>query len=87
MMASNAPSACAGAGGAVGEKVSIKVGGHTTEPQALSATPQGDLKMNIDIGQQAEDGSAATVIGNLANGLPGVTHPPRYIFITRWETI
>ncbi len=81
-LASNAPSNCSGIGGAPGESVYVKVGGASTEPKALPENQGEFLRMNVNIGSQSQSGSAATVIGNLANGVP-CTSPPRFTKIIR----
>lgn len=65
--ASNVPSGCMGVGGAPGEAVWVYAGATATEPKAV--TVNGDIRMNIDKGNQAEGGKDAQVIGNIANGL------------------
>jgi hypothetical protein len=66
-VASDAPTGCAGAGGAPGESVYLKAGAHADEPVAL-LDAAGDLRLNIDKGQQAEGGGDAGVVGTMENG-------------------
>lgn len=66
-IASNVPSGCMGVGGAPGEAVWVYAGATATEPKPV--TTNGDTRMNIDKGNQAEGGKDAQVIGNIANGL------------------
>ena len=66
-IASNAPSGCAGAGGAPGESVYLKVGGSAAEP--LAVAENGTYRLNVDKGNQSQGGQAAVVLGNIANGL------------------
>jgi hypothetical protein len=68
-LASNAPIGCAGIGGAPGESVFLKVGASSIEPLAV-LQPNGYLRMNIDIGNQSQGGVAASVAGNITNGIP-----------------
>jgi hypothetical protein len=70
VLASNAPSDCFGVGGAPGESVHLKAGATAQEPAAVAAGPKDYLRMNVDKGDQASGGSAASVVGNIANGLP-----------------
>ena len=67
--ASNAPSGCPGIGGAPGESVFLKAGVADTEPETF-VDDSGDVRMTVDKGNQAEGGPAASVVGNIANGLP-----------------
>ncbi len=57
---SNAGENCVGAGGAPGESVLIKAGAAKLEPM------QADYYMNIDIGEQSEDGANAIVLGDIS---------------------
>lgn len=66
-IATNVPHGCAGIGGSPGEGVYVKLGAAGTEPMAL-VDPQDDwLRLNIDYGQQSQEGANARVVGNLAN--------------------
>jgi hypothetical protein len=66
--ASNAPSNCSGIGGAPGESVYLKAGATDLEP--LPALDADDwLRMNVDKGNQASGGPAASVAGDIANGI------------------
>jgi opacity protein-like surface antigen len=67
--ASNAPSGCAGIGGPPGEGVALKAGASPIEPLAVMQ-PNGYLRMNVDKGNQGVGGPAASVAGNIANGIP-----------------
>lgn len=66
-MASNTQSGCVGIGGAPGESVYIKAGASPYEPLPFPAN-NGWLIMNVDKGNQAIGGTAASVAGNIANG-------------------
>jgi len=68
-LASNAPSGCGGIGGPPGESVFLKAGASSIEPLAV-LQPNGYLRMNVDKGNQAQSGTAASVAGNIANGIP-----------------
>ncbi|HEX8637209.1 MAG TPA: hypothetical protein VF692_04025, partial [Pyrinomonadaceae bacterium] len=56
-IASNAPSGCAGIGGAPGEAVTLKAGASSIEPLAVLQT-NGYLRMNVDKGNQSLGGTA-----------------------------
>lgn len=59
------PAGCFGIGGAPGESVWIKAGATAEEP--LAVLEDSYLRMNIDIGNQANSGTQAVVLGNVAN--------------------
>lgn len=66
--ASNAPSGCFGVGGAPGESVYLKAGASAIEPEVEL---QGDeYRLNVDKGDQANGGTAASVASDVANGVP-----------------
>ncbi|MDG3007669.1 dockerin type I repeat-containing protein [Paludisphaera mucosa] len=65
--ASNAPSGGVGAGGAPGEAVVLKAGASTIEPTTV--VQNGYDRLNVDKGNNSEGGTAASVAGNIANGL------------------
>ncbi|TWI66346.1 hypothetical protein IP91_02158 [Pseudoduganella lurida] len=65
---SSAPTGCMGVGGAPGESVYVIAAASPTEPKAV--TTNGDVRLNIDRGNQATAGAASMVLGNIANGLP-----------------
>lgn len=69
VLASDAPSGCAGIGGAPGEGVVLKAGAANVKP-AVAVDDNGILRLNVDIGAQSNNGPAATVIGDVANGVP-----------------
>lgn len=66
--ATNAPNGSVGVGGAPGEGVFIKAGASTIEPTKLLDNSTNYFRMNIDKGNQAQDGSDMKLIGNFANG-------------------
>ena len=66
--ASNAPTNCAGIGGAPGESVWLKVG--ATPEQPVPVSQDGDSRLSVDKGGQSQGGEAAEVAGNVANGIP-----------------
>jgi hypothetical protein len=68
-LASNAPTGCAGIGGAPGEGVVLKAGASAIEPLSV-LQPNGYLRMNVNIGDHQLGGTAASVAGNIANGIP-----------------
>lgn len=78
--ASNAPSGAVGIGGSPGESVYLKAGGSTIEPKAVSV--DGFLQMNVDKGNQAQGGHAASTVGNIANGR-SPEEPPRYVILRK----
>lgn len=87
-LASNAPSDCAGIGGAPGEGVTLKAGATPTRPE-LRLTDEGTWRLNVDTGQQTSGGTAASVIGHIANGLPCESvdmQDPPYVRLQRQHT-
>ena len=76
-IATETPSGCFGVGGAPGESVWIRAGVSAEEPVPVS--DGNHLRMNIDIGRQANGGTQAVVLGNVAN--TRTCDEPR-----RWET-
>jgi len=68
--ASNAPSDCIGVGGAPGESVYLKAGASPIEPISVLDEEENHYRMNVDKGNQGIGGPAASVIGNIANGIP-----------------
>jgi hypothetical protein len=91
VFASNAPSHAMGAGGAPGESVFLKAGASTAEPEAyLYLDPDTNnyyYLMNVDKGSgNSGNGTAASVIGDIANGLPAEEidlHNPPYVSLER----
>ncbi len=67
--ASNAPTDCVGIGGAPGESVFLKAGATSIEPVPFLDSDN-QLRMNVDKGNQSTGGPAASVVGNIANGIP-----------------
>jgi hypothetical protein len=80
---SNAPTGGAGIGGPPGEAVFLKAGAGAVEPQAVPVG--GDLRMNVDKGNQAVGGRYASVLGDIANGQRPVRppSPQPYVAVTR----
>lgn len=76
-LASQYPEASTGIGGSPGASVYLKAGGSPTEP--IPVEEGGDIRMNIDKGNQSEGGTAMQVLGTI--GIPG--EEPRYQLITR----
>ncbi|HUP46836.1 MAG TPA: hypothetical protein VM779_15120 [Thermoanaerobaculia bacterium] len=66
--ATNAGPDCGGIGGAPGESVYIKAGLAPVRPEPVLL--QDYLRMNIDKGNQSQDGMHATVVGNMAADRP-----------------
>ena len=78
VLASNACSDCTGAGGHPGFSVYLKAGAAPIEP-----IPYGSFqRLNVDMGAQSQGGIAASVAGDIANGLPYNPEPP-YVSLTR----
>lgn len=67
IIASDACSLCGGAGGTPGEGVVLKVGASPVEPLAVMNS-NGQLRMNVDKGNQAVGGTTASVAGDIGNG-------------------
>jgi len=67
-LASNAPSDCAGIGGAPGEAVYIKAGGASQKPER-TVDENGWYRLTVDKGNQSQEGKEARVLGNIANGV------------------
>ncbi len=63
-LASDAPTNAVGAGGAPGESVYLKVGATIEEPKK-ELDVDNMLRMNIDKGNQSEDGEDMIVIGHI----------------------
>lgn len=57
---------CGGVGGAPGESVFVKAGASTVEPMAVVDNAD-DYRFNVDKGNQAQPGTSALVLGNVAN--------------------
>lgn len=64
-LATSAPKGCVGAGGAPGDSVWLKAGASADEPVPVET--DGDVRLSVDKGEQAEDGGAALVLGTIAN--------------------
>jgi hypothetical protein len=80
VVASNAPSGAFGIGGAPGESVFLKAGAGANEPRPVVV--KGEVRMNVDKGNQTQNGRAASVVGNIGNGTePGDADP--YVSLTR----
>ena len=77
--ASNAPSGAVGIGGPPGESVYLKAGACAVEPEVYLDSDTGYYLMNVDKGSgNSGNGTAASVIGDIANGLSAEKNP-RYI--------
>jgi hypothetical protein len=87
--ASDAPSGCFGVGGAPGESVWVKVGASPEEPVPVEV--DGDVRLSVDKGNQAEGGRSAGVAGVVANGIPceeALAQPePPYALVTLDHTL
>jgi hypothetical protein len=83
VLASNAPSGAAGIGGAPGESVYLKAGASPVEPEVYLDSDTGYYLMNVDKGSgNSGSGTAASVVGNIANGL-SAEEDPCYIALER----
>lgn len=63
-LATDAPAGCAGVGGAPGESVVLKAGAAAAEP--VPVVRDGDYRLDVDKGEQLEEGTAALILGNMA---------------------
>ncbi len=83
VFASNAASGAVGIGGAPGESVFLKAGASMVEPEVYLDSDTGYYVMNVDKGSgNSGDGTAASVIGHIANGL-SPEQGPRYVSLER----
>jgi hypothetical protein len=83
VFASNAPSDAVGIGGAPGESVYVKAGASTIEPMVYLDSDTGYYTLNVDKGTgNSDSGEAASVVGNIANGL-SAEEDPRYVSLMR----
>ena len=85
-VASNSPSNCAGVGGQPGEDVYLKAGGAGVEPEVRLDSSKNIYRMNVDKGVQSNDGAAASVVGNVANGVPCNQTPIPYKTLVKQHT-
>jgi hypothetical protein len=84
-LASNASDECAGIGGHPGTGVFLKTGGSPAEPLALldESRPFKQLRMNVEKGNQAVGGTAASVAGDISTTQPCLLSDTPYVTITR----
>jgi hypothetical protein len=83
VFASNAPSGAVGIGGSPGESVYLKAGASMVEPEVYLDSDTGYYLMNVDKGSgNSGNGTAASVVGAIANGLSAEENP-RYISLER----
>jgi len=83
VLASNAPSGAIGIGGSPGESVYLKAGASMVEPEVYLDSDTGYYLMNVDKGLgNSGNGTAASVIGDIANGL-SAEEDPRYMSLKR----
>jgi hypothetical protein len=83
VFASNAPSGGVGIGGSPGESVYLKAGASPVEPEVYLDSATEYYLMNVDKGSgNSGNGTAASVIGDIANGLSAEENP-RYISLKR----
>jgi hypothetical protein len=84
VFASNAPSGAAGIGGSPGESVFLKAGASAVEPEVYLDSDTGYYLMNVDKGSgNSGNGTAASVIGDIANGLSADMENPPYVSLKR----
>jgi hypothetical protein len=83
VLASNAPSDAVGIGGPPGESVYLKAGASTVEPEVYLDSDASYYVMSVDKGSgNSGSGTAASLVGNIANGL-SAEEGPRYISLER----
>ena len=83
VFASDAPSGAVGIGGSPGESVYLKAGVSNVEPEVYLDSDTGYYVMNVDKGLgNSGSGTAASVVGNIANGL-STEESPRYVSLKR----
>jgi len=91
IFASNAPSGAVGIGGSLGEAVLLKAGGSPVEPEVYLDPDANYYVIDVDkgLGNDEKGGAAASVVGNIANGLSAeevdLENPP-YVSLTRQHT-
>jgi hypothetical protein len=73
-LATNAASGCVGVGGAPGESVWLKAGASHVEPKPV--TREGDVRLSVDKGEQASEGAAALILGDMANSSDACYNAP-----------
>jgi hypothetical protein len=84
VFASNALSGAAGIGGSPGESVFLKAGASMVEPEVYLDSDTDYYLMNVDKGSgNSGNGTAASVIGDIANGLSADMGNPRYVSLKR----
>ncbi|NOS93859.1 MAG: hypothetical protein HOP30_18230 [Cyclobacteriaceae bacterium] len=67
-IATNAANSSIGVGGAPGESVYIKAGAYASEPAKVLDNSDNHYRMNLDKGNQGQEGKDMKLIGNFANG-------------------
>lgn len=87
--ASDAPTGCMGVGGAPGESVWLKVGASPVQPAPVET--DGEIRLSVDKGNQAQGGRFAGVAGVIANGIPCeealATDPPPHAMVALRHTL
>lgn len=66
-IATDASKNSVGVGGSPGSSVYVKAGVTSTEPKGVLDEPSGHYRMNIDKGNQGQEGADMKIIGNLSN--------------------
>jgi hypothetical protein len=83
VFASNAPSRGIGIGGSPGESVYLKAGASRMESEVHLDSTDNHYRMNVDKGSgNSGNGTAASVVGYIANGLSAEENP-RYVSLER----
>lgn len=83
VFASNAPSRAVGIGGSPGESVFLKAGASMVEPEVYLDSADNYYRINVDKGPgNGRGGEAASIVGNIANGLSAEENP-RYVSLKR----
>jgi hypothetical protein len=73
-IATNAGKGCVGVGGAPGESVWLKTGASQAEPKPV--LEHGDWRLSVDKGEQAAEGEAAIILGDMASSSTDCTNAP-----------
>lgn len=80
-LVSNGPTDCVGVGGSPGESVFVKAGAAPVQPDRVMDS-RDHYVLNVDKGNQSNEGANAVMVGDIANGSTDCTNPP-YRPITR----
>lgn len=83
VVASAAGSGCAGVGGSPGESVYLKAGAADAAPATVLDPTDGYLRTTVAKGNQSTGGPQASLIGDVANGLPCETGNGTFVSLRR----